>query len=125
MTFKGINVEDLLDGVKKSLKEDSTISPGLRASVEMMMVLMGILINRLGLNSQNSSKPPSSDPNRKKSTRNKSGKKPGGQKGRTGKTLEPVEDPDEIKELSVIGLIYQKEARDMRELGMRHGKYSI
>jgi transposase len=54
---------------------------------------------RLGLNSQNSSKPPSSDGYTKpapKSRRSRSGKKPGKQPGAPGKNLAPVVDPDEI-----------------------------
>jgi hypothetical protein len=54
---------------------------------------------RLNQNSQNSSKPPSTDVfcNEKpkpKGLRKSSGKKAGGQKGHPGKTLEMVENPD-------------------------------
>lgn len=51
-------------------------------------------------NSNNSSIPPSQDENRpsRKSLRQSSGLKPGGQKGREGKTLKQVECPDIIKE---------------------------
>ncbi len=56
------------------------------------------LESRLNQNSKNSSKPPSTDfvyekPN-PKSLRKKSGKKPGGQEGHPGTTLERVNDPD-------------------------------
>ena len=58
------------------------------------------LRRQLGQNSQNSSKPPSTDsPFTKpapKSLRRKSGRKPGGQRGRRGSTLEMVADPDEV-----------------------------
>ncbi|MPY81012.1 MAG: IS66 family transposase, partial [Actinophytocola sp.] len=57
------------------------------------------LKRRLGLNSQNSSKPPASDsPFAKpapKSLRRKSGRKPGGQPGHQGSTLAQVADPNE------------------------------
>jgi len=57
------------------------------------------LQRQLGANSRNSSKPPSSDglakPN-PKSLRGKSGRKPGGQPGRSGRTLKQVADPDEV-----------------------------
>jgi hypothetical protein len=58
-----------------------------------------VLEARLNQNSQNSSKPPSTDAfcNEKpkpKGRRTSSGKKPGGQKGHSGKTLEMVENPD-------------------------------
>lgn len=53
-------------------------------------------------NSRNSSIPPSQDPNRPKANQNlrkSSGKKPEGQKGRTGKTLEMTASPDKVVEL--------------------------
>jgi transposase len=59
------------------------------------------LKRQLGMNSQNSSKPPSSDsPFDKpapKSLRRKSGRKPGGQPGHPGTTLKLVDDPDEAR----------------------------
>ena len=58
------------------------------------------LKRRLGQNSQNSSRPPSSDsPFVKpapKSLRRKSGRRPGGQPGHPGSTLERVADPDSV-----------------------------
>lgn len=65
--------------------------------IEMLLMIITLLAGKLGLNSQNSSKPPSTDPNRKKKTgANKGNNKPGGQPGRVGKNLEPVDNPDTI-----------------------------
>src|SRR6056297_2315384 len=61
-------------------------------------------VAQLERNSRTSSKPPSSDsgnftnPPKPKSLRRKSGRKPGGQKGRRGDTLEQVADPDHVVE---------------------------
>src|SRR3990172_7989755 len=56
---------------------------------------------RLGTNSRNSSKPPSSDEPgvrpHPKSQRKASGRKPGGQSGHTGHTLRLVDEPGEVK----------------------------
>lgn len=57
------------------------------------------LVDRLHLDSHNSSKPPSSDPPRNtppRSLRKKSGKKSGGQIGHSGTTLHQVETPDTV-----------------------------
>jgi len=63
-----------------------------------------LLASRLGLNSRNSSKPPSSDPNRERNNTKDTGKgkrKSGGQRGHIGTTLTKVDDPDEIRILNV------------------------
>jgi transposase len=72
----------------------------LRAENAVLKARIAELERRLGLNSTNSSKPPSSDglkkPARVKSLRERSGKKPGGQKGHKGETLRQSAAPDEI-----------------------------
>jgi len=75
------------------------------AHIEKLEARIKELEERLGLNSQNSSKPPSSDntftkskkesPSPKRSTR-----KRGGQKGHTGNTLKQTDHPDRIVSLS-------------------------
>jgi len=101
MTIENISVEATIERVKAQIAEEKELSPALKSSLEVLLLLMTLLINRLGLNSKNSSKPPSMDPNREKHPKRQSTRKPGGQQGRTGTTLQPVSDPDEIKVLPV------------------------
>jgi len=72
----------------------------LEAEVRQLRRQVKELKARLALNSRNSSKPPSSDGLAKpapKSLRQKSGRRPGGQPGRAGRTLQPVAQPDHVK----------------------------
>ena len=68
------------------------------AERQVLLARVAELERRLGLNSSNSGKPPSSDglkkPPRVSSLRESSGKKTGGQKGHPGETLCRVEKPD-------------------------------
>lgn len=91
-----INITETVDSARKLLETDKQISPAVRAMFEMLLMIITLLAGKLGLNSQNSSKPPSTDPNRKKRNRGKGSNKPGGQPGRVGTNLEPVDNPDTI-----------------------------
>jgi transposase len=69
------------------------------ALIAKLLVRIEELERRLGLNSNNSSKPPSSDGLKKpapQSLREKSGKPSGGQKGHKGDTLKQVAQADEV-----------------------------
>ena len=66
MTVENIDVEKSIQQVKDLIAHEKKLSPALKASLEVLLLLVTILASRLGLNSKNSSKPPSSDPNRKK-----------------------------------------------------------
>src|ERR1022692_4595080 len=71
----------------------------LLARIAVQNARIADLERQLGLNSGNSGKPPSRDglkkkPARVSSLRERSGKKPGGQKGHPGKTLSRTETPD-------------------------------
>ena len=101
MKLETINVEETIAATRKILDEDPSVSPALKTTIELLLVLVTLLVNRIGLNSSNSSKPPSSDPNRKKIKKDPSQKKPGGQKGHNGTTLQKISDPDFVKKIPV------------------------
>jgi transposase/uncharacterized small protein (DUF1192 family) len=72
----------------------------LRAEIAELRKEIARLLAMVNKNSQNSSKPPSSDglkKPRQKSLREKSGRRSGGQNGHPGKTLSHVDNPDEVK----------------------------
>ena len=69
------------------------------AEIKRLATRVAELEAQLGLNSRNSSKPPSSDGLTKpapKSLRKKTGREPGGQPGHEGRTLRQVPDPDVV-----------------------------
>jgi len=101
MTIETINVEAAVKRVNDLIAAEKDLSPALKASLEVVLLLVSILTNRLGLNSKNSSKPPSTDPNRLKGRREPSDRKPGGQVGHRGATLTLVTDPDDVKTILI------------------------
>ena len=101
MTIDNINVEDTVKKVTDLIAQEKNLSPALKGSLEVMILLISLLVNRLGLNSRNSSKPPVTDPHRQKEAKASNGRKPGGQHGHIGKTLKQVADPDIVKSIPV------------------------
>jgi transposase len=101
LKIDAINVDDAISQVKQLLETEGNLSPALKSALEVILLLVSVLLNRATLNSKNSSKPPSSDPNRIKGTRKKSNKPSGGQLLHQGKTLQKVDDPDEIETITI------------------------
>lgn len=97
-----VQVGDLITRAQSSA-DNGSIDPPLKSLIAEMIGVIVTLTNQLALNSSNSSKPPSMDPNRQK--RITSGRprkrKPGGQNGHKGLRLEPVQNPDAVEELLV------------------------
>lgn len=102
MTVENIDVSAALERVKTLLKEEQNLSPALKASVELLMLVISLLVNRLGRNSKNSSLPPSQDPHRKKESKsNEEKRKPGGQNGHKGTTLQKIANPQRIEKIAI------------------------
>ncbi len=100
MKLDGIDIDTTLKALESTLALEEELSPTLRSMINVLLLVVKLLTNRVGLNSSNSSnssKPPSSDPNRIKNTRKKSDKKAGGQNGHQGTTLKQTEEPDDVK----------------------------
>lgn len=73
----------------------------LRSAIEMLMLIVTLLANRLGLNSTNSSKPPSTDPHRQRSLKKPNPRKVGGQAGHAGSTLKKTAEPDVVEHIEI------------------------
>jgi len=102
MKIDSIDIEAAVQKARDAIDKDEQLSASTRSIIEVLIVLISLLAGRLNLNSKNSSKPPSSDPNREKTpARKRTGKKPGGQKGHPGKTLAKVDDPDFIEPIKI------------------------
>ena len=123
MKIENINVSETIAQTREMLKQNKTLPPEFVTLVSILLTVLEILLGRLNKNTTNSSIPPSQDPNRKKTPKSgESGKKPGGQLGRVGKTLKLVEDPDEVIEIFVdrktlpSGYLYRKVGFSKRQI---------
>lgn len=105
MRIENIDVTKTLEEARAALKKEKNLSRSTTLVFELLITIVVILINRMGLNSKNSSKPPSTDNNTDRSgdknKKKKRKKNKGGQNGHEGKTLHPVDNPDKIEELKI------------------------
>lgn len=97
LTLKDIDIGAMLARLRQQLEDEKELSPALRSTIEMLLVIVTLLVNRLGLNSRNSGTPPSRDPHRKRKQKKPGDKRAGGQNGHQGSTLKQVDNPDEIR----------------------------
>jgi transposase len=104
MSVGKINVTSTLRRAERLLQEDKSASPALRAIVEVLITVIQLLVQKLGANSTNSSLPPSQDPHRRRGSKRKGSarkRRPGGQPGHEGATLQPDPHPDQIETIAI------------------------
>ena len=101
MKIKNIDVSKTIESAKLLLQEDSSISVTTKATFETLITLVSVLIDRVTLNSRNSSKPPSTDQQKIRRNNKDAKRNLGGQIGHNGSTLTPVKNPDEIKNINI------------------------
>ena len=58
MSSDQVDVGSTINRVKALLVQEEGISPAIRSTMEVLPLLVATLLNRLNLNSKNSSKPP-------------------------------------------------------------------
>jgi transposase len=94
-----LSQDELNEILLKKIEEQSQTIKELHQTIDELTQIIKGLKEKLGMNSRNSSKPPSSDSLDKpapKSLRKASGKKAGGQEGHPGKHLMTTVEPDEV-----------------------------
>lgn len=98
-----VKVAELVDQGRTCLDEEKNLSPSFKETFSQVLDLVVALSDKLGVNSSNSSKPPSQDPNRKRRVTKAKGRKrkPGGQKGHKGSCLKQTENPTSVEEIQV------------------------
>ena len=104
MSIAKIDVTEALQQAGRLLRQDRSLSTQARALFNLLIVIVNLLVAKLGLNSSNSSIPPSQDPHRERGSKRKGKgpkRKPGGQNGHEGATLQRDPNPDQIEDLPI------------------------
>jgi transposase len=97
-----INIPEAIEKARKQIENEPNLSPALKTTFDLLINLCLLLAQKwLTKDSKNSNIPPSADPNREKTSRAQGKRKPGGQPGHPGTTLQPVENPDKIVPLKI------------------------
>ena len=92
----------MIENAKRQITNEKNLSPEMKSLVDLLIAVIQILAGkRFAKTSKNSNIPPSMDPNRKKKSKAKQERKPGGQIGHTGYTLQQIDNPDFIIEIKV------------------------
>lgn len=120
------SMSDTLDAMSKTMDAMAVSSDKQAQTIAKLVKTIEELKEQLGINSQNSSKPPSSDGPAKpnpKSLRQSAGRKSGGQKGHKGNGLTLMAKPDEIiihKPIACSGCPLEDECKSCRQSAVRN-----
>lgn len=52
MKVSGIDIESNIENIKQQIEADNTLSPSMRAAMDLLLLIVTLLCQRLGLNSQ-------------------------------------------------------------------------
>jgi transposase len=115
MKLENTNITALIEEAENLLTKEKEISSALKVSINLILVVIKLLVDRLGLNSSNSSIPPSQDPNREKQKKSNKKKNVGGQKGHKGHSINKISDPEIIKDIPINRSKYPES--DYKEVG--------
>jgi transposase len=66
MKLENTDITAIIQEAENLLAKEKGMSPAFKASMKLILIVVKLFVNKLGLNSSNSSIPPSQDPNRKK-----------------------------------------------------------
>jgi transposase len=113
-------VEALIKKAKKCLDEEKMLSPESLSTMKRVLETTTELLGRVNLNSQNSSKPPSTDQTNlsKKGARKPSNNASGGQTGHPGSTLRKMKKPDKVVTIKVDPKTLPKDKSQYHEVGV-------
>jgi transposase len=104
VTINKINITQAIESAERTLNESGSLPPEVRTLIGLLVVIIKLLVGKVGLNSKNSSTPPSQDPKRprgSKQTSKGTKRKPGGQNGHKGTTLKKVPNPDRVEVIEI------------------------
>jgi len=98
-----IEISSLVEESRKSLDREKNLSSSFKENFNKVLEVIEALTNYLGINSSNSSIPPSQDPNRPRKVTKAKGlkRKQGGQKGHKGSCLLQVKNPTVVEEIQI------------------------
>ena len=101
MASKKVLVTKAIASAKDNLENNVSWPDDAKALIGSLLDVLSVVSMSLGLNSSNSSKPPSTDPFRNKKLAKGTKRKPGGQKGHKGSRLEQVANPTAVEVLEI------------------------